>query len=248
MRRRLVKIIKVDEGKENNQVAVGGGERPPKTQQALIDQAISQAAQAHLKSKDTVQYPSIQSNSNCNSETYLDLPVKSWPHVITISSSPCDNSGVTISTGNYDSTFQVSGQSSDIGLSDREEFEARFRCQILFFLKSTKSGKSIPRAVLKANVDTRNELAAQRCFFKKWKLNSFPMIYLIRTIFISRDAADVKSEAAGHRNVRTNLSFVRTVLKISVAKNAPNRRNYVPTAVKQVIAFLQGNVRNSRSM
>ncbi|KAL7677804.1 hypothetical protein ACOME3_004037 [Neoechinorhynchus agilis] len=73
------------------------------------------------------------------------------------------------------------------------------------------------------------------------------MIYLIRTIFISRDAADVKNEAAGHRNVQTNLSFVRTVLKITVAKNAPNRRNYVPTAVKQVITLLQGHARKTRT-
>ncbi|KAL7669764.1 hypothetical protein ACOME3_004711 [Neoechinorhynchus agilis] len=172
----------------------------------MIDEAISQAAQAHLISKDTVQYPSIQSNSNSNTETYLDLPIKKMAacdHNFVLSSASkrdreiirsisyyaeklkiyftnnvhsnnfkefaanrCDNSGVTISTGTYDSTFLVSGLSPGIDLSDREEFEAKFRCQILFFLKSIKSGKPIPRAVLKANVDTRNKLTAQRCFFQ----------------------------------------------------------------------------------
>ncbi|KAL7668928.1 hypothetical protein ACOME3_009609 [Neoechinorhynchus agilis] len=60
---------------------------------------------------------------------------------------PMDTDGDEDRQFNPESTFIVSGLSPDIELEDRKAFECKFGFEVVFFLKSLKTGKPIPRAV-----------------------------------------------------------------------------------------------------
>ncbi|KAL7667663.1 hypothetical protein ACOME3_010522 [Neoechinorhynchus agilis] len=70
-----------------------------------------------------------------------------------------------ITDSSYKSTFIVSGLSPYIALEDRKAFEWKVGCEVVFFLKSLKTGKPIPRAVVKAPVHIREKLTTSSCSF-----------------------------------------------------------------------------------
>ncbi|KAL7668241.1 hypothetical protein ACOME3_008951 [Neoechinorhynchus agilis] len=83
----------------------------------------------------------------------------------------CDTSGVQITNASYYSTFLVNRLSPDIDAADKKSFENKFGCEILFFLKSARTAKLIPRAVVKAPVDRRDALISERYCFQGMEIN-----------------------------------------------------------------------------
>ncbi|KAL7672640.1 hypothetical protein ACOME3_007523, partial [Neoechinorhynchus agilis] len=118
---------------------------------------------------------------------------------------------VTFTNNSFDSTFLVSGLSPDIEEVDKKAFETKFGCKVLFFIKSRNNRLPIPRAVVKADIGTRDALLTQRCFFQ-WMENFFtPTKFRNWTITSFLDVLGVSNRDIGLSNVRKNDVFVHTV-------------------------------------
>ncbi|KAL7669813.1 hypothetical protein ACOME3_004759 [Neoechinorhynchus agilis] len=65
----------------------------------------------------------------------------------------------------------TSGVHPEIDTADKKSFENKFGCEILFFLKSARTAKFIPKAVVKAPADRRDALIKERCCFQGMEVN-----------------------------------------------------------------------------
>ncbi|KAL7671792.1 hypothetical protein ACOME3_006695 [Neoechinorhynchus agilis] len=139
----------------------------------------------------------------------------------------CDTSDVLITNGSYESTFIVSGISADISSEDKKEFEDKFNCKILFFLKSNKTNMLTPRVVVKAAREIRDKLTSMRCFFQSME--------------------DVSNGDIGLSAVLAKKFDVRSVLDIITVVNVTNKKDNGVIADKKDTVPFREHVQHSKT-
>ncbi|KAL7672585.1 hypothetical protein ACOME3_007474 [Neoechinorhynchus agilis] len=161
-----------------------------------------------------------------NLKVYLSNDIYKHQHKCYLESIKSPN--VTFTNNSFDSTFLVSGLSPDIEEVDKKAFETKFGCKVLFFIKSRNNRLPIPRAVVKADIGTRDALLTQRCFFQWMEIFFTPTKFRNWTTTSFLYVLGVSNRDIGLSNVRKNDVFVHTVQDSIQA-----RINYVKWAQNQ---------------